>query len=110
MIFRFLSLITLFSLLVACSPSASSTTEEVVSEEASTEVAPEEQVFGEAADFTDPMVYGTMVNQLMATPSDTMDVTVKGTVNEVCQAKGCWMTMDLGRSMLTSPMSPKPLN
>ena len=28
--------------------------------------------------------------------SDANDVKVKGTIVEVCQAKGCWMTIDLG--------------
>ena len=27
-------------------------------------------------------------------PSDTLEVKLKGTVNEVCQAKGCWMTFE----------------
>lgn len=28
--------------------------------------------------------------------SDSLVVKVNGTITEVCQAKGCWMTMDLG--------------
>lgn len=28
---------------------------------------------------------------------DSVTLKVKGTVNEVCQAKGCWMTMDLDK-------------
>ncbi len=28
---------------------------------------------------------------------DSMEVKLVGTVNEVCQMKGCWMTMDLGQ-------------
>ncbi len=28
--------------------------------------------------------------------SDSVRVTLRGTVNEVCQAKGCWMTLDAG--------------
>jgi len=27
---------------------------------------------------------------------DSLTIKVKGTINEVCRAKGCWMTMDLG--------------
>lgn len=27
---------------------------------------------------------------------DTLDVKVKGTIVEVCQNKGCWMTLDMG--------------
>ena len=26
--------------------------------------------------------------------NDTLDVTLSGTINEVCQAKGCWMTLE----------------
>lgn len=38
------------------------------------------------------------VTNLLATlgEQDSMQVKVAGTVNEVCQMKGCWMTMDLG--------------
>ncbi len=34
-------------------------------------------------------------------PQDSVEATLKGTVNEVCKAKGCWMTIDLdnGESM-----------
>jgi len=28
--------------------------------------------------------------------SASIDIKVKGTITEVCQAKGCWMTLDLG--------------
>jgi len=28
--------------------------------------------------------------------SETVEIKVKGIVTEVCQAKGCWMTLDLG--------------
>ena len=28
--------------------------------------------------------------------SDSVRVTLSGTINEVCQAKGCWMTLDAG--------------
>ena len=27
---------------------------------------------------------------------ESLDIKVKGTITEVCQAKGCWMTLDLG--------------
>lgn len=28
--------------------------------------------------------------------AESLDIKVKGTITEVCQAKGCWMTIDLG--------------
>jgi len=31
---------------------------------------------------------------LPETAQDTLDVLIKGTINEVCQAKGCWMTFE----------------
>lgn len=38
----------------------------------------------------------------MLQPGDSVFVKVKGTINECCQKKGCWMDVDLGngRSML----------
>lgn len=32
--------------------------------------------------------------------SETLDIKVKGTIKEVCQAKGCWMTLDMGNDEL----------
>ena len=31
--------------------------------------------------------------------ADSVEVTLKGTINEVCQAKGCWMTVESAESM-----------
>ena len=28
--------------------------------------------------------------------AESLEIKVKGTITEVCQAKGCWMTIDLG--------------
>lgn len=33
-------------------------------------------------------------NVQLPSSSDTLEVALKGTVNEVCQAKGCWMTFE----------------
>jgi len=32
--------------------------------------------------------------------AETLDIKVEGTIKEVCQAKGCWMTLDLGDNEL----------
>jgi hypothetical protein len=32
--------------------------------------------------------------------AESLDIKVKGTITEVCQAKGCWMTLDLGNDEL----------
>lgn len=96
---RLIALLLIFGLLVSCGTSASTTsaastpeTEEVTTEEVTMEE--NGKVFGEKEDFSQPIDYGMMVDKLSATPQDTMTLTVKGKVNEVCQAKGCWMTID----------------
>ena len=50
--------------------------------------------FGETIDTQDAI----KASQIITTLADqsSMQTKVKGTVQEVCQMKGCWMTMDLG--------------
>ena len=85
-------LATLFVLFAACnSPKATTAVQETA---APVEVA---GTFG--ADFTADEVM--MTNELLAnydeeTIEDTISTTLRGTVDAVCQAKGCWMTVDAG--------------
>ncbi len=32
--------------------------------------------------------------------TESLDIKLKGTITEVCQAKGCWMTLDIGNDKL----------
>ncbi|WP_116107681.1 DUF4920 domain-containing protein [Lewinella sp. IMCC34191] len=62
-----------------------------------TEPAAEPQSFGEAFTASDVQP----AESLLATYnhdalSDSVSTTLRGTVNAVCQAKGCWMTIDAG--------------
>lgn len=91
---------TLFALLsfvlIGCSAPTDGTAETTESQtEAVADVQqdPAGKVFGAEEDFSEPIDYSTLVNRLAEAPTDTMVLTVQGTVNEVCQAKGCWMTI-----------------
>ena len=48
--------------------------------------------FGAGISSKEYVEYADMMNQLDNT--DTVQVTVKAKVSNVCQAKGCWMTLD----------------
>ena len=47
--------------------------------------------FGEAVSADRSMTYNELLTKLVE--NDSMDVKVQGTVSEVCQKKGCWMTI-----------------
>lgn len=47
--------------------------------------------FGETISESDAISYDALASQMKS--SDSLAVKVKATVNEVCQAKGCWMTL-----------------
>jgi hypothetical protein len=66
-------------------------TEEAVVEELMAELA----VFGDESITADGAV---AVNELpaMIEGKDSLEVKLSGTINECCQTKGCWMTMDMG--------------
>lgn len=49
------------------------------------------QTFGEGFTPADVLAYSDLDAKVSAT--DSTNVTVRGTVSEVCQMKGCWMTM-----------------
>jgi len=52
------------------------------------------QHFGKAIT-ADKAMEASQVSSALA-DQEALTLKVKGTVSEVCQAKGCWMTMDLG--------------
>ncbi len=53
------------------------------------------QTFGSAIN-TDRIVQSVETKELLKDKKEVTDVTLTATVLEVCQAKGCWMTVDAG--------------
>ncbi|RME99774.1 MAG: DUF4920 domain-containing protein [Bacteroidetes bacterium] len=83
----------LISLALACGPQSKTDTD-TTAESSQAEAAAEDlagKTFG--ADFKPEAVitYAELKDKLSDT--DSLAVTVRGTVNQVCQAKGCWMTI-----------------
>ncbi|TXF91355.1 DUF4920 domain-containing protein [Neolewinella aurantiaca] len=80
--------------------SACSGTQQAAADTADTAVSEESAVAGTfGADFTPEEV--VPANTLLTSYSetklvDTVQITLQGEVNEVCQAKGCWMTIAAG--------------
>lgn len=87
---RFFTLICLFILVVACNKPATETS----NAETTTEAAPtENKIFGAKEDFSNPISYDMMLGKMEIAESDTLAMTVKAKVNDVCQMKGCWITI-----------------
>lgn len=94
-IIDFLAVSCLCLVLVSCGEQSAAETETM--EAPTTETAGVAGTFGEA--FTASEVVPAM--ELLTTASaeqltDTLQTTLQGTVNAVCQAKGCWMTIAAG--------------
>lgn len=82
------------SCLVACKEKGEESVDNVLAE---AEIPSESGVFG--LDFENENILtaaqmGDIYRNLE--PGDTINVTFKGMVEEVCQAKGCWMKVDVG--------------
>lgn len=93
-VLNFLAVSCICLLLAAC---GSQQPADATASAATTEAADVAGTFGE--NFTASEVVAA--NQLLTTFSpdqlaDTLQTTLQGTVNEVCQAKGCWMTIAAG--------------
>lgn len=58
-----------------------------------------QQKFGGEVKKTD-VKKATEIKSLLASTTEVKEVTVTGKVEGVCQAKGCWMTMDIGGEMM----------
>lgn len=88
---RYLLFAGLLATAVACQNSTAQAPEEVT--ETTTELTDRAgQVFGAEEDFSDALSL-TEIAQLLADTDTLKEVSVKGQVIEVCQAKGCWMTI-----------------
>jgi hypothetical protein len=51
--------------------------------------------FGETIDAKGSVSYAKLLKKMKK--ADSLEVKVTGTVNSVCQAKGCWMTLSSGK-------------
>jgi len=85
-VFLFLMTISFFA---SCQSGAK--TVEEVTEEQSKEGNTNNLVSGEKFEPTSVIDYGDLLAKMSET--DSVQITVKGKVDEVCQAKGCWMTI-----------------
>jgi hypothetical protein len=77
-------------LIAACSPKEESTTEDPI---AVAEVV-EYEYFGDSSFSTDGSVPSTKLMAYMG-GKDSVEAVVSGTIAEVCQKKGCWMSMEV---------------
>lgn len=92
---RFLSLLFCLIIFAACANDS----QEVAAEEteATTEEVKTPDTFGEPFEATTVMAVSDFSQQVAAEGlTDTVETTLSGTVNEVCQKKGCWMTLAAG--------------
>jgi hypothetical protein len=92
---RFLSLIFCLTLFVACANDS----QEVATEdtEMTTEEVQATNVFGEPFEAKDVMAVNDFATKISAEGlKDSVATTLQGTVNEVCQKKGCWMSIAAG--------------
>lgn len=54
-----------------------------------------------AADFDTKQAIEASALHAMMLEQDTVEAVVKGSIAKVCQAKGCWMNLDMGEHPLT---------
>lgn len=100
-----LFLVAFTSLLLGCGNKL--TKEQAKSVEAGDqqEMSVDGQTFGEAFTAETPVNYASLMDKLQS--ADSVNVQFKGTVQEVCQAKGCWMTISSAASSDEAPIMVK---
>ncbi len=79
--------------ILACTDGKKAKNEESVAD-VEQEIVADSTMFGEPFTIENAKTPGVVLTGLA--PQDSMVTTLKGTVNEVCKAKGCWMTIDIG--------------
>ena len=89
MIRRLFLFAVLITALVACDSESKSA--ENNSKEETTSTATEGETFGKAITASNAISYDDLTQKMQST--DSLAVKVKGTVQAVCQAKGCWMNI-----------------
>ncbi len=77
----------------ACTDQKNTNKEEVTAD-ATQEALADSTMFGEPFTIENAKTPHLVIVNLA--PQDSVEATLKGTVKEVCKAKGCWMTIDLG--------------
>lgn len=95
----FLSILVLAVAVTACSQKESSEKNADVTEKEAVEVEKEGEFLGESFDVKEEIPLINLVSEM--NNSDSLIAVVEGKVTEVCQAKGCWMKVELpnGESM-----------
>ena len=88
-----LLLLAVAVMVAACQSKAKTTSEVAEEQDGGNEVG---LVFGEEFDPTAIVDYGDL--NAKVSQADTVQLTVKGKVDEVCQTKGCWMTIQGGEN------------
>lgn len=76
--------------LSSCAPSQNKQAKENAAE---TAVAVSGETFGETITADDAITYEALLAKMETTNEDSVAVKVMGTVQEVCQMKGCWMNI-----------------
>jgi len=80
--------------IVSCSNNESSSSEDAVVNEEQVQES-EYMVFGDESITMDGAVAISEIPSMME-GQDSLELKVSGVINEACQTKGCWMTMDMG--------------
>lgn len=95
----FLSIVVLAVIVAACNQKESSEKNDEVKETEVVEVEKEDDFLGKSFDVDEEMRLINLVSEMENT--DSLIAVVEAKVTEVCQAKGCWMKVDLpnGESM-----------
>lgn len=92
---KILLALTIFTLIVACKKE---TKVEIETENKELVDASAYESFGEDISPEGALTADEMMNKYeQMVVGDSAQVTFKGEVNSVCQAKGCWMKLDLGK-------------
>lgn len=107
---RIIAFLSIVALLASCgegstnkSPETESKSPDSVSSETSEQTPPtttdgEEKIYGENFEVSSPLSFAAASDSIMNT--DSLVTQVSGTVNEVCQVKGCWLTMGEGENSM----------
>ncbi|GAA5023207.1 hypothetical protein GCM10011506_05880 [Marivirga lumbricoides] len=93
---KLIAALFLFGAGVACNSPEKKQEETTAEPEMETSAIEEKDstVFGESFDIGQAKQPEMVLANLQ--PQDSLNATIRGTVKEVCKAKGCWMTIDLG--------------
>lgn len=91
---KVLSILAITGALVACNNAQEAENTAAVEPNATEETVVEYEYFGDTTMTADGAIPSTELLAYMG-DADEMDVKVSGTINEVCQKKGCWMNVKL---------------